>query len=111
MTKDYTHYVYPDGSTKKIETMTKKETGDAISLSYRRMQTEYRKLNKLHDRWEIVAKRKRPNTRKKVMKILKFNKLEKDGERAIAIVRLALKMLDDESDLEVIKNILRQVEA
>ena len=29
------------------------------------------------------------------MKILKFSKLEKEGERAIAIVRLALKMLDD----------------
>ena len=110
MTKDYTHYVFNDGSTKKISSMTEDDLGKSIYTSMARIKANFMILKKLHERWGVVKKKETPNTEKKISKLLGIRKDVKEGRRAKEIVKLALKMLDDESDLEVIRNILRQVE-
>jgi len=85
----------------------------------KRMKSIYLILHQLHDRFhELNPERPRPDTRKVFLKsagmrtddVLAHGKshvVEKTN-RMEAIVNLCLKLLDDESDLEVIRNCLMQ---
>ena len=108
-----------DGSSSKIETMSKKEVGKAISMHKKRMKSIYLVLYQLHDRFhKLTPERPRPDTRKVFLKsagmraddVLAYGKshvVEKTN-RMEAIINLCLQLLDDESDLEVIRNCLMQ---
>ena len=117
--KTYKYFTNTDGSSSEIEGMSKKEVGRAIAVHKKRMRSIYLILYQLHDRFhKLSPERPRPDTRKVFLKsagmrtddVLAYGKshvVEKTN-RMEAIINLCLQLLDDESDLEVIRNCLMQ---
>ena len=117
--KTYKYFTNNDGSSSEIKTMSKKEVSKAISFHKKRMKALYLILSQLHDRFhDLTPERPRPNTKKVFLKSagMRSNDVLAEGKshtsekanRMEAIINLCLQMLDDESDLEVIRNCLMQ---
>jgi hypothetical protein len=117
--KTYKYFTNLDGSSSKIATLSKKEVAKSISIHKRRMEAMYLILHQLHDRFHVVhPERHRPDTKKVFLKAAGLrtespiakgkSHPSEETMRMEAIINLCLQLLDDESDLQVIKNCLLQ---
>lgn len=107
-----------NGRCFKISEMTEKTVGSFIKEEYHKLKHIKERLNSLHDRLLVLRLEHTPNAvkpdlGKKMMKYLKVRiksdqTLQRENQRLIEVFNLALKVLDQEADLEVIKSVLKQ---
>lgn len=107
-----------NGRCFKISAMDEKQVGSFIKGEYHKLKHIRERLNSLHDRLLILRLEHtpdavKPDLGKKMMKYLKVRvksdqTLQRENQRLIEVFNLALQVLDQEADLDVIKSVLKQ---
>ena len=79
MRKTYNYFTENDGSSIEIDSMNAEQLGRAIKSTYDRLKGQFYVLFKLHTRLgEVRTNKKTPDTKKKVLKLLKIKNLPSD---------------------------------
>ena len=107
-----------NGRCFKISEMNERTVGLFIKGEYHKLKHIKERLNSLHDRLLILRLEHtpdavKPDLGKKMIKHLKLGlksdqTLLMENQRLMEVFTLALKVLDQEADLEVIKSVLKQ---
>tara|TARA_R100001460_G_scaffold30445_1_gene60102 strand:+ start:917 stop:1288 length:372 start_codon:yes stop_codon:yes gene_type:complete len=107
-----------NGRCFKISAMDEKQIGLFIKGEYHKLKHIKERLNSLHDRLLILRLEHtpdavKPDLGKKIMKHLKVKiksdqTLNKENRRLVEVFSLALRVLEQEADLEVVKSVLKQ---
>tara|TARA_S200002703_G_C3796996_1_gene246095 strand:- start:147 stop:494 length:348 start_codon:yes stop_codon:yes gene_type:complete len=110
MQRTYNYFTNYDNSTTEIDSMNSKEVGRAIKVTYDRLRGQYRLLSNLHDRLgKVRSDKKRPDTKKKVLKLLKLRNLpSKEEERLRQVIETAIILMESEKDYDFVKKVLQQ---
>tara|TARA_R100000734_G_C3318918_1_gene113756 strand:+ start:1459 stop:1830 length:372 start_codon:yes stop_codon:yes gene_type:complete len=107
-----------NGRCFKISAMTEKKVGLFIKGEYQKLKHIKERLNSLHDhllalRLEHSPNAVKPDIGKKIIKHLKLGlktdqALLMENQRLMEVFNLALKVLEQEADLDVVKSVLKQ---
>ena len=110
MQKTYNYYTENDGSSIEINSMNAKQVGRAIKSTYDKLKGQFHVLCKLHSRLgEVRVNKKTPDTRRKVLKLLKIKELPSDNEKRLEqVIETAIFLMDSEKDYDFVKKVLEQ---
>ena len=110
MQKTYNYFTENDGSSIEINSMNVKQLGRAIKSTYDRLKGQFYVLFKLHIRLgEIRPNKKTPDTKRKVLKLLKIRSLPSDNEKRLEqVIETAITLMESEKDYEFVKKVLEQ---
>tara|TARA_Y100000592_G_scaffold99924_2_gene177794 strand:+ start:485 stop:832 length:348 start_codon:yes stop_codon:yes gene_type:complete len=110
MRKTYNYFTENDGSSIEIDSMNATQLGRAIKFTYDRLKGQFHILCKLHARLgEVRPSKKTPDTKKKVLKLLKIKSLPSENEKRLEqVIETAIVLMDSEKDYEFVKKVLEQ---
>lgn len=110
MRKTYNYFTENDGSSIEIDSMNATQLGRAIKFTYDRLKGQFYVLSKLHARLgEVRPSKKTPDTKKKVLKLLKIKNLPSENERRLEqVIETAIFLMDSDKDYEFVKKVLEQ---
>ena len=110
MQRTYNYFTESDGSSIEIDSMNAKQLGRAIKSTYDRLKGQFYVLSKLHIKLgKVRPNKKTPDTKKKVLKLLKVKSPPSENEKRLEqVIETAIVLMDSEKDYEFVKKVLEQ---